>query len=226
MSRHDLDNLARASIRTVAFGWETTLWDQLAGMQETLTRIAGHARGADLESISLAWRKAIWRRFQRRYVPWIDLARATLRHTFRAYDLRPPRIYAEDLAVEVSRWPFFERHSALGKLGRRYRTAVLSQLDGYTLGPCLPGLARSIDCMISSDLSRSYKPHDAYFKLLGAQLGAAEPEEILVISGDEGLDLEPAAHLGFQTLRVRVDEDEEDSEDAAPTLSEAIRFLG
>ncbi len=226
MSTHRLEDIDRVPLRTIAFGWEATLWDQLTGMQESLTRIAEHARGADLEAIALAWRKLIWSRFDKRYVPWIDVAQAALRHAFKGHGLRPPRIDEEALVVEVSRWPFFERHTALGRLGRRYRTAVLSQLDGYTLGTCMPGLARSIDHLIASDLSRTYKPAPAYFKLLGVQLGLPVPEALLVVSADVATDLEPARAQGFQTLRVRIDEDEPQADDDAPTLDEAIRFLG
>lgn len=228
---HEFDNIVRKPIRYIAVGWFGTIMDEVGGMASVLGELMGDDHPEiDQEAMALAWRKTLWRRFSRKYASWPELAYETLRRTCRAHGVVPPHpdhFDEWDIVNAVPRWPMFAGHVGLAYLSRRLRCAVISQLDGRTLGPCLPRLSHACDKLITSEYSRSYKPAPAYFKLLAAQLQLEEPEELLVVSADTHADLEPAAAFGYQTLLVTTDSDEDESEDGEPpTLKEAMKRLG
>ena len=234
MTEHTLENVDRGRVRIIAISWAGTLFNELRGMQTTLTGLVRSEGGhLDVEAMALVWRKEIWRRSQGKYLPWCEVACFALDRTFRAHGLSPPNLDPYDIQNEVLAWPMFNDHAQLGLLGRRLRLAILSQQDAPTIGPCLRGLSRACDRLVSSDLSRAYKPNTAYFKLLRPQLDIEEPVEALVISTDSFTDLDPARSEGFQTVLIRLTHDEDDDEDndkdetaALPTLADVVRRLG
>jgi len=229
MSEHRLAQVERSRVRLIAFGWAGTLFDELTGMQATLAGLVPRSQNAvDLEAMALVWRKEIWRGFRGKYKPWPELASRALERTFRAHRLPSPGLDAWDIQNEVLAWPMVPDQNRLGRLGRRFRTAILTQQDRPTIGPCLRGLARACDMLVSSDLSREFKPSVGYFKLLRAQLEVEEPDEVLIVSTDTYADLDPAAVHGYQTVHIRLhdEDDEEDTDDALPELGDVVRFLG
>lgn len=221
-SKHDLPSIDPSVVSICAFGWFGTLMDDLAGMQACLVDVVGNQRvHIDLEGMALAWRKEIWRGMRRKYEPWQSLALTALRRTCVAHRVRWTGWQDLNLGRVVERWPLFDEASLINLLPRKTKTVVLSQLDTETLAPCLPNLACRFDWLFTSDRVHVYKPAASYFRLLMTQLPIEEPEEVVVVSADRTADLEPAAALGFQTILIDHDEDN----DEIPTLGEAIRFL-
>jgi 2-haloalkanoic acid dehalogenase type II len=196
--------MKRRRVKKIAFGWFGTLMDHRPGMQETLTRLEGPQRGKiDLEAMAADWDAAIVARGRGKYEPWPILALHALSEVAGRYGVEiPETLDGETVQGWVPHWPLFADQSALGRIGRRFKCAVLSQLDKATLAPCLPSLARVMDSAVTSDLSRSYKPSPQYFKLLRVQLHLRERDHLLVVSADRETDLDPAAAEGYQTLWV------------------------
>ena len=219
---HELASIDRSVISVCAFGWFGTLMDDLTGMQASLVDVVGDQRSRiDLEAMALAWRKEIWRGMQRKFEPWSSLALTALRRTCVAHRVRWSGWQDFDLQRTVERWPLFEDAVLINLLPRRTKTAVLSQLDTETLSPCLPSLACRFDWLFTTDRVHVYMPSAQFFRLLPTQLPIDEPNEVVVVSADPATDLEPAAALGFQTIRI----DHAEESDEFPTLGEAIRFL-
>ena len=232
MTEHSIEKIDRKRVRIVAASWSGTLFNELRGMQTTLSGLVRtEGRLLDIEAMALVWRKEIWRQTQKKYLPWREIACLALDRTFRAHGITPPELDAYDIQNEVLAWPMHRDQGQVGLLGRRLRLAILSQQDAPTIGPCLRGLSRACDRLVTSDLSRAYKPNPAYFRLLRPQLDVEEPQEALVVSTDVFTDLDPAHLEGFQTVRIRLthDEDEDNDKDenaVLPTLADVVRLLG
>ncbi|MBN1944120.1 MAG: hypothetical protein JW797_00535 [Bradymonadales bacterium] len=216
-------NLVRHRIRTVAFGWSGTLLDELSGMQETLATLVGPLRGRlDLREMAEHWYAELRGLFEERYLEWSYLACEALSTTCLHYGVPDPQATERDIQRWVQRWPLYEDHTALGRLGRRYKCALISQMDGAALATCVLSASRSFDYLISSDLARAYKPSPGFFKLMRVQLRLDEPNELLVVSANPELDLEPARAEGYQTALIVRDPDDPDTSN----LGEIIRLLG
>lgn len=216
-----IEDIDRSSIQTILFGWSGTLINDISGMQRCLVEVIGGERSRiDLEAMALAWRKEIWRAMQRRYEPWPEMALLALRRTCQNHGFRWSTWRDFDLPGWVARWPVYDDSLLVGLLPRRKKTGVLSQLDAATLGPCLPTLTTRFDYLFTSDRVRAYKPAEGFYSLLPTQLPPNDPKSVIVISADPLEDLEPSKALGYQTLQISHDEDDEH-----PSLGEAIQAL-
>lgn len=215
-------SFVRHQVKVVGFGFLETLVPELEGLRRTLVDVLGPARvHVDLDEMALALKRDLrarfagpYREFPIHFLEALSTVCDTFGQTCGSYD-------DQDVDKWVQRWPLVEDHYALARLGMRYKCALLAQLDKVSLATCLPGLARQPDYLVTSDLSRAYKPDPGYFRLLRVQLRLREPEQLLVISTDAATDLTPAAACGHQTLLI-----DPSGADGAPTsLNEAVKLL-
>ena len=216
------NHIERRPIKIVIFGWFGTFMDELAGMQQALVKVCGAQRiDVDLEGMALAWRKLLWRAMHKRYEPWSKVGLVRVGHVCKTHGIRWTGWTKRDLIDSVRRWPLYEDASLVALLPRKLDTAIMTQLDGATLGPCMPTISCRFDRFLTTDLARAYKPSQRFYDLLPTQLEVEERNEILVVSNDRIADLDPAAKLGYQVLEIDHDEDE----DELPTLGQAMKFL-
>jgi FMN phosphatase YigB (HAD superfamily) len=210
------------SIRVIAFGWFGTLMDEVPGMQQSLTGFVENRGRTDLFAMAEAWQYELERLYQdEHFVPWHELAANALRRVAQGFDLPDREVDPTQIQRWAEIWPLYEDHSALGRIGRRYEVAALTQMDRTTVASCAPRLARTMDFMVTSDFSRTYKPSKRYFDLLLSHLRLDEPEQLLIISACPELDLEVPETLGFQTVYV----DREGGSDGPKDLYEAVALL-
>lgn len=214
--------LNKAKIKVIALGWFGTLMDERAGLKWSLSRMIGRERGrVDLDAMASAWLEEAHSLFSGSYEPWPDLMALALTSVCQGFKVSCPVDAADEMREWVRSWPFYDDHHWIGRLGRRFRVAIITQLDRDTLGPCLPGVARTLDDWVTTDMSHCYKPARDYFRLLKVQLKLGRPESLVIVSADKETDLEPAKEFGYQTLHI----DRSESENRF-TLADLVTLLG
>ena len=112
---------------------------------------------------------------------------------------------AEDrdlLAASIPSWrPFPDTVDALRALGRRYRLAIISNVDDDLFAATAQQLGVSFDAVVTAEQARCYKPDRAIFEEALRRLGA-EPGSVGHIA--EGVsEISPARQLGCATVWVR-----------------------
>lgn len=106
------------------------------------------------------------------------------------------------LAASLPSWqPFPDTVRALRALGRRYRLAVVSNVDDDLFDASARRLGIAFDAVITSEQARCHKPHPALFEAALRRL-AVEPGAVVHVA--EGVtEIPPARRLGCATVWVR-----------------------
>jgi 2-haloalkanoic acid dehalogenase type II len=97
--------------------------------------------------------------------------------------------------VEAAAFP--EARAAVEGLRARYRVALLSNADDDFLLPCLERNGIAFETVVSSESARVYKPHEAIFHGLAAELGL-KPAEIMYVGDSHFADVLGAKHAGLR----------------------------
>lgn len=106
------------------------------------------------------------------------------------------------LWLSIARWPAFDEVPvALSALKRKYRLAIVSNIDDDLFESSRPRLGVDLDLVITAEQVRSYKPAPVHFRELSARLGLG-PAQILHVAESRYHDIEPAGALGFPTVWV------------------------
>jgi len=92
---------------------------------------------------------------------------------------------------------FPEARAVVEGLRARYRLALLSNADDDFLVPCLERNGLAFRVVVSSESARVYKPHEAIFHVLAAELGLA-PGEIMYVGDSHFADVLGAKHAGLR----------------------------
>ena len=106
------------------------------------------------------------------------------------------------LAVSVPSWrPFPDTVDALRALGRRYRLAVISNIDDHLFAATARLLGVAFDAVVTAEQAQCYKPHQAIFEEALRRL-EAEPGSVAHVA--EGTtEIPTARRLGCATVWVR-----------------------
>ncbi|MBL8747147.1 MAG: haloacid dehalogenase type II [Phycisphaerae bacterium] len=136
------------------------------------------------------------------YLPYRDvlaLAASRIAGEF-GVSLRPGEQHA--LAESVGDWPAFrETPPMLRALKRKYRLAVLSNIDDDLFALSRPHLGVDLDEVVTAQQVRSYKPGRAHFDEALRRL-ALEPGALLHVAESRYHDIAPARSLGIATVWV------------------------
>src|SRR6185503_1423635 len=97
--------------------------------------------------------------------------------------------------------PFADTTPALRRLARRYRLAIVSNIDNDLLAATMGQLQAPLSSLVTAEEARAYKPDPAPLKLAIARLGL-RPDEILHAAFGWRYDLAPARALGLHTAFV------------------------
>jgi len=105
-----------------------------------------------------------------------------------------------DCRESLARWePFPDVNPALIRLSRRYKLAIISNIDRHLLGRSLQRLAVRFDALITAEDVRAYKPNPEIFRQALTRLACPAQEVIHVAFGPE-YDLQPAHALEFRIV--------------------------
>jgi 2-haloacid dehalogenase len=106
------------------------------------------------------------------------------------------------LAASLPSWrPFSDTVEALRALGRRYRLAIISNIDDDLFIASARQLGIPFDAVVTAEQARCYKPHPAIFEEALRRL-RAEPGSVVHVA--EGVtEIAPMRQLGCATVWVR-----------------------
>ena len=201
---------APPGVQALAFDVFGTVVDWRGGIIAELTAIAAERdRSLDAGAVADAWRKRyqpFLDRVRQGELPWqvLDkLHRAGLDEVVREFGLE--RLTEADLDRLVLAWhhlpPWPDAIPGLVRLRSRFVLATLSN-GGMAL---LVNLARAaglpFDCILSTELVKSYKPDPRTYQLVPSLL-AVRPEQTMMVAAHP-YDLSAAAAQGMRTAFVR-----------------------
>ena len=201
---------APPGVQVLAFDVFGTVVDWRGGIIAELTAIAAERDlSLDAAAIADAWRKRYQPflvRVRQGELPWqvLDkLHRAGLDEVVREFGLE--RLTEADLDRLVLAWhhlpPWPDAIAGLVRLRSRFVLATLSN-GGMAL---LVNLARAaglpFDCILSTELVKSYKPDPRTYQLVPSLL-AVRPEQTMMVAAHP-YDLSAAAAQGMRTAFVR-----------------------
>ena len=106
------------------------------------------------------------------------------------------------LAASIPSWkPFPDTVAALRALGRRYRLAIISNIDDDLFAASARQLEAPFDAVVTAGQARCYKPDPAIFEEALRRLGEA-PGAVAHVAEGVG-EVVPARRLGCSTVWVR-----------------------
>jgi 2-haloalkanoic acid dehalogenase type II len=135
--------------------------------------------------------------------PYREVLRLCMRGLAERFGLPLEPGEEDALADALPGFPLYaDSRDALARLGRRYRLAVLSNVDRDLFEPVLEALGRPFACVLTADAIGAYKPDPRCFTALLRATGAA-PGEILHCAQSRFHDIAPAREAGIRTVWVR-----------------------
>ena len=106
------------------------------------------------------------------------------------------------LALSIPSWrPFPDTVAALRALGRRYRLAIISNIDDDLFAASARQLEAPFDAVVTAGQARCYKPDAAIFEEALRRLGES-PSAVVHVAEGVG-EIAPARRLGCSTVWVR-----------------------
>lgn len=106
------------------------------------------------------------------------------------------------LGESVPSWPpFADTVAALGRLKKRYRLAIISNIDNDLFLQTQQHLKVNFDAVITAEQAKGYKPTLHNFQLALRKLGL-EPSQLLHVGQSIYHDVIPAQSLGISTVWV------------------------
>ncbi len=132
--------------------------------------------------------------------------RAVLRQVLEGFGARlgfaPTEKELQRFAESVKDWPAFpDSARALQALRRKYRLAIISNIDDDLFAYSAQRLQAPFDWVITAQQARSYKPSLNHFRLALARIGLPK-NKILHVAQSLFHDIAPAKALGWSTVWI------------------------
>lgn len=134
-----------------------------------------------------------------------ELLRRTWRDIEKTFGWAEDRKHADAFAVSVPDWPpFADTVESLKSLARRYKLAILSNVDNTSLAGTLRALQAPFALTVTAEDVGSYKPASPHFEAAVARLAALgiAKDEILHVAQSKHHDIKPGRQLGLTTVWV------------------------
>lgn len=145
-------------------------------------------------------------------------------------DLRLEPARANFLPDSVERWrPFRETMPQLRKLGKEFRTGIVSNIDDKLLGLTRRHLQHDFDLVVTAQQVRSYKPDTAHFTEIARRNGTKK-NWVHIASGYHS-DVAPCLKAKIPVIWINRHGEQLEPKAKAPTeevktLLDAMRVLG
>lgn len=132
--------------------------------------------------------------------------RAVLRSVLQGFGARlgfaPAEVELQGFSESVKDWPAFpDSAAALQALKRKYKLAIISNIDDDLFVFSGQRLQVQFDWVVTAQQARSYKPALTNFRLAFARIGLP-PHKILHVAQSLYHDIAPAKSLGLSTVWV------------------------
>jgi len=201
---------------TLTFDCYGTLIDWESGACRALRDIYGYSQSrvtdADLIDLFLQSEARIIRE---NIFPYSNVLQRVAQSIAKTLSVRSDADLELLFARSPSSWPPFEETNAcLTWLARRYRLAVISNIDDQLLSQTIKQFAVQFDALVTSEQAKSYKPNRAIFDR-AVELIGEHPSRIIHIA--EGrCEATPVRALGMQSVWVNRSPRSDDGSNAQP----------
>ncbi len=144
------------------------------------------------------------------------------------WDLEPSR--SGFLPDSVQRWkPFKETNIQLGKLAKKYKLGLISNIDDKLLGQTRRHIPTDFDLVVTAQQVRSYKPEPAHFTECARRMGGKRGW--VHVAASHYHDVVPCAKQRVPVIWVNRNKEVLESSQRKPTaevpnLKEAAKLLG
>jgi 2-haloacid dehalogenase len=136
------------------------------------------------------------------YRPYREVLESVVRGFGQELGFSPNEAEVRSLPESVARWqPFPDTGQALRLLKKRYRLAVLSNIDDDLFATTAPKLGVDFDHVVTAQQARAYKPSLEVFRLARERIGM-KSEEWLHVAQSVYHDIVPAKTLDLATVWV------------------------
>jgi 2-haloacid dehalogenase len=191
------------AISAISFDCYGTLIDWEAGIASYVAPILQEGKRPDVTVRQ--WIEQ-WERIQFQmlhpYRPYREILARSFDATMRHFGIAAFLDGGPGLARSVDRWPPFpDSTTALRRLARRFRLAIVSNIDDDLLAGSVGQLLAPLSSLVTSEQARAYKPAEQPFRLLLERL-QLEPHRILHAAFGWKYDLEAAHRIGLRTCFV------------------------
>ena len=136
------------------------------------------------------------------YKKYREILREIVRGFGRELSFRPTDVEIESLPDSLKKWePFPDTPDALRRLRKRYKLAVISNIDDDLFVHTAPKLGVQLDALITAEQAGAYKPSQKNFALAQARMGVAK-EKWLHCGQSRHHDIAPTLQLGVHNVLV------------------------
>src|SRR5437870_5940799 len=189
--------------RVLTFDCYGTLIDWETGILSALQPIvADHGVTADPERLLTLYAQLEPAAEQGPYVPYRQLLMAVLLGLGERFGFSPSEAEQSRFAHAAGDWPpFADTPAALGALKRRFRLAIISNIDDDLFARTNQKLDVVFDWIITAQQVRSYKPSLNNFRQGLARIGLPT-EQVLHVAQSLFHDHVPAKQLGLETVWI------------------------
>ena len=218
-----------AGIEALTFDCYGTLIDWNGGVRGAASRAPSLA-GIDLERFVRDRDAADRELIQGPFRPYAEVLALSASRAASSQGRTLSDTEARAFAASQRTWPpFAESPAALARLARRFRLAILSNVDADVLACSAALLGARFELLLTAGEIRSYKPRPDHWRHALARLGLATPA-VLHVGCSLFHDIRPATGLGFRTAFVNRERESLAPGDAptleVPDLETLCRELG
>ncbi len=143
------------------------------------------------------------------YRSYREILQEVMRELGDRFGFTPSAGELDRLAASIEEWPPFpDTIAALHTLKRRYRLAIVSNIDDDLFSGSARRLEVPFDDVITARQVRSYKPRPAHFEAALERL-AVQRDRVLHVAQSLFHDIAPARRLGLSTVWVNRRRDRE-----------------
>ena len=215
---------------TLAFDCYGTLIDWQRGACRALRDIYGYSRSKVTDGALIDFfLQAEARIIHENIFPYSKVLQNVARSVAKSVGATSNSALEASFAGSLPTWPVFEEtNPSLTLFARRYRLAIISNVDDHLLSQTIRQFDVPFDVIITSEQTRSYKPDRAIFDGAVKRIGE-HPSSIIHIA--EGrCEAAPARTLGMRSIWVNRSLRSDDGSDAQPNavvsnLTEIVEAL-
>ena len=169
----------------------------------TRNLLAGRAAGVDMDAMLKEYEAL---RLQTTthgpLAPYRDVLRNTQREIFSRYGIAWRESDAEALLADIVTWgPFPDVPPALEILRQHSKLAIITNSDDDIMARNVANIGVPIDCVITAEQARAYKPSPVIFAYTLQELGC-EPADVLHVAQGFEYDIVPAHGLGWECVWI------------------------
>ena len=137
-----------------------------------------------------------------RYIKYKDVLRKVMKEISKKFGFTPSAKESECLVNSLNNWkPFPDTVAALQKLKKKFRLAIISNIDNDLLAFSTRHLKVKFDYMITAEQVKSYKPSLNNFRVAIKRTGLSS-KEILHVAQSIYHDIIPAKKVGLSNVWV------------------------